>query len=379
MGAGDLNRRTFLGAAAAAVACGRDGLPAPSGPCGEDLPGALFLGTRPFVDEPEKDLEVKSGTGLDARYAVDLEALTADTLVTPIDRFYLRTGAPTDLGDPAGWTVRIGGRVLAERVLAIDELLAQVQPIGVLMFECSGNGDGSRFGLMSAGDFAGVPLSWVLDQVEPADDAALVQITGRDTHPPSTFSTAGASWIYTPEDLAEAWLVTHQDGEPITADHGQPVRLVVPGWYGCTNLKWVEEIRWVTDDEPATSQMIEFASRTHQDGIPELARDYRPAAIEVSAMAVRVEAWELDGEPIFRVIGVVWGGREAPDVLRLWMDDEDLGPVEVCGERDVRTWGLWQAYLPSGVQGTVTLWLTAEGVPARRLDARYYDRRVDLG
>ena len=95
-------------------------------------------------------------------------------------------------------------------------------------------------------------------------------------------------------------------------------------------------------------------------------------------MAVRVEEWTVDGEAVFRVIGVVWGGRAPPTELHLWMDDEDLGPVEMCAERDVATWGLWQATLPTGARGAVTLRLTAVGVPARRLDDRYYDRVVDL-
>lgn len=373
----DVNRRTFLGSAAALAAC--RGASPPDGPCGSDLPGAVFLGLLPFLDEESRALEEKTGTGLDARYNVDLETLGPDTLVLPIERFYLRTGEPLDLGDPADWTVLLTGLVAEERVLVLDELLAQVQPIGVRMFECSGNGSGSRFGLMSAGDFDGVPLAWVLSRVAPLPDAVRIRITGRDTHPASTFSTAGASWIYTPEDLAGAWLVTHQDGAPVTPDHGAPVRLLVPGWYGCTNLKWVEQIAWVDDEAEATSQMLEFAGRTHQDGVPALARDYRPAAMQVSALATRVEVWELDGEQIVRVIGLLWGGARDPDVLRLWMDDEDLGPVTLCAAREPYDWGLWEAFLPPRAGGTVTLRLTAEGVPALRLDTRYYDRRVDLG
>ena len=48
------------------------------------------------------------------------------------------------------------------------------------------------------------------------------------------------------------------------------------------------------DSEPATSQMIEFASRTHQVGPPSLARDYAPAVIELAAAPIRVEQWEVN-------------------------------------------------------------------------------------
>ncbi|MEZ4241810.1 MAG: molybdopterin-dependent oxidoreductase [Myxococcota bacterium] len=364
---------------AAAAACGDRPVDVGNTACGAALARGRFRGTRPLLDGGERELEVPYGSGLNARQIVDLEALDPDGLVIPAERFYLRTGAPLDLQAPDPWQIALTGRVVAPRTLAIDELLAQVEDIGRLHLECSGNADGARFGLMSAGDFAGVPLAWVLSLVAPTDDATAIRITGRDTHPPASQSTLGAAWVFRPEELDEAWLVTHQDGAPIPVDHGAPVRLLVPGWYGCTCAKWVEEIAWVGDDEPATTQMKEFAARTHQDGAPDLARDYAPAEAECSAVAVRVEAWEIDGDEVFRVIGVIWGGRRQPDALRLLMDGRDLGPVQLCEREHARTWGLWETFLPRNARGTVTLRCEADGVPARRLDSRYYARPVDLG
>lgn len=372
------SRRAFLSAVAAAAACGRERPVDVGGICGGDLARGTFLGLCPLLDGGDRPLEEVYGEGLDARRLVDLEALGPETLVQPPERFYLRTAAPAGL-DPDTWEIRLGGRVAEVRTLGIDEILARVEPIGRLHLECSGNSDAGRFGLMSAGDFAGVPLAWILDQVSPNADASAIRVTGRDEHPPSTGSVAGAAWVFRPEELADAWLVTHQDGEPIPADHGRPVRLLVPGWYGCACVKWVEEIAWVGDDEPATSQMREFASRTHQDGAPELARDYAPAETACSAVAVRVEAWEIDGERVLRVVGVVWGGRRQPDALRLLLDGEDLGPVRLCDREHAQTWGLWEAFLPPGASGIVTLRLEADGVPARRLDSGHYARVVDLG
>ena len=59
--------------------------------------------------------------------------------------------------------------------------------------------------------------------------------------------------------------------------------LVVPGWYGCAWIKWVNDVRLTAPDEPATSQMKEFAGRTHQAGRPDLAKDYTPAGIQTAA------------------------------------------------------------------------------------------------
>lgn len=371
-----MHRRTFLCSSAALAACGQKLVPLE---CGEVLLGT-FVGTRPFDDEIARTRPVGTvyGEGLDARQIIDLASLTEDALVTPAEAFYLRTAAPIDLGDPAQWSIDIDGLVEAPVQITIDELLASVVPIGVLHFECSGNGDSASFGLMSAGDFAGVPLSDVLARAAAQPSAVAVRITGRDTHPPSDASDAGASWVFRFEEVVDAWLVTHQDGAPLLVDHGAPVRLIVPGWYGCTNIKWVERITFVSADEPATSQMMEFANRTHQDGVPALARDYVPAAAQCSAVAVRVEEWEVDGHRVFRVFGVTWGGQTRPDALHLWMDDDDLGPVTLCDPGDVATWAWWHAELPHRATGSVTLRLTAVGVPALRLDNRHYARVVDL-
>ena len=45
------------------------------------------------------------------------------------------------------------------------------------------------------------------------------------------------------------------NGAPLTRDHGFPVRLIVPGWYGCSCIKWVDRIELVADEAPATTQM----------------------------------------------------------------------------------------------------------------------------
>jgi hypothetical protein len=132
---------------------------------------------------------------------------------------------------------------------------------------------------------------------------------------------------------AGAFLATHMNGAPLPLDHGAPVRLFVPGWYGCACIKWVNEIRLVGENEPATSQMQEFAARIHQKGVPVLARDYRPATLDQSAMPLRIEKWRLvrDSGLIYRVVGISWGGDRASDRLTLRFNaNEPLAPVKVC-------------------------------------------------
>ncbi len=100
----------------------------------------------------------------------------------------------------------------------------------------------------------------------PLRKATRVLVSGFDDHSqPSRSSVAGASWIFTFEQLeaAGAFLATEMNGKPLSPDHGFPVRLVVPRWYGCACIKWVNEILLVDEEAPVTSQMREFAGRGH--------------------------------------------------------------------------------------------------------------------
>ena len=130
-----------------------------------------------------------------------------------------------------------------------------------------------------------------VSRLKPGADAKGVLVSGRDYREPSADSPSGASWILPLASLERlgAFLAVRMNGEALPVDHGKPVRLVVPGWYGCAWIKWVDEIRLVGEREAATSQMKEFAGRTHQAARHDLAIDYTPPDIQAAAMPVRVE------------------------------------------------------------------------------------------
>ena len=160
------------------------------------------------------------------------------------------------------------------------------------------------------------------------------------------------------------------------------MRLVVPGWYGCSWIKWVDELRLVGADAAATSQMREFAGRTHQDGVPELARDYEAPAIDLAATPVRVEQRRVDGRLEYRVVGIAWGGTEPvgpADPLRL---ARPRGSRSRSARRRPRP--------PPGRSGptagrhcepgtyNIALKCADPSVRTRRLDMSFYTRRVRI-
>jgi DMSO/TMAO reductase YedYZ molybdopterin-dependent catalytic subunit len=349
--------------------------------------GGVLLGTRPLfgVGAPVHPLATMIGTGLDARLLADLSTLSSETLVIPNDRFYIRTAHPDALGSSRRWMLHIGGLVRQPVALSLEDIAREVRDMGTHVLECAGNNNPSHFGLMSAAEWTGIPIAAVLDRARPARGAVRVLISGFDRHPsPSSTSTPGASWIFSVEDLnrANAFLATGMNGAPLPKDHGAPMRLVVPRWYGCACIKWVDEIAFVADDVPATSQMMEFAERTFQDGRPERARDYAPAVMDHAAFPVRVEKWVVGGRLLYRIVGILWGGERPTNALAIRVKaDEPYRRVDFCPlPSSTSTWSLWwHAWRPPS-RGRYDFALTIQDptIRTRRLDIYYYARSVEI-
>ena len=335
-----------------------------AGPLGELVGHVPFRGTGP---EPPFGALV-GGPGLDARMFTDLSDLAPDRLITPTERVFIRTTVPP--------------RLDRQTSIPIADLARDARPMGAHLIECAGNTDPRNYGLMSVAEWDGVPLADAIDRLGAAPGAAAVRVTGLDHDAPSLRSAPGASWIVPLDalDRLGAFLAVRMNGAALPPDHGAPVRLVVPGWYGCAWIKWVNELRLVRADEPATAQMKEFASRTHQAGIPPLARDFAPPAIDLAATPVRIEKRRVAGRLEYRVVGIVWGGDRTVDRLLIrFSAPGPFAPLDVCPRpRTHRTWSLWEYRWRPTEPGIYDIVLKAAdtSIRTRRLDMYFYTRRV---
>ncbi len=383
------NRREFLrvslpGSGALLLGFDRLSAFAPYRNAGNDpFQGGKQVGVLEFTGETKAPLDTIIGTGLDARLYSDLSALTPDQLVTPVEKFYVRTCASEVVDTRKSWKIKMDGLVQEHLNLTSDELQENAKPMGMHLMECSGNTRATQFALLSVADWVGVPISGLLaTRVKPRTDR--VMVSGFDQYPmKSATSIAGADWIFTLEELesAKAFLATEMNGRPLTRDHGAPVRLVVPGWYGCTCIKWVNAIRFVDNDVDATSQMEEFAARTHQQGVPKFAREYRPAIIDQAAMPVRVEKWLVKDRIKYRVIGILWGGSRPIKVLEIRFNpEEDYVRVDTFSQTTNDPWSFWSHVWTPKSPGTylIRLRVTDPVVQTRRLDSGHYVRSVEV-
>jgi DMSO/TMAO reductase YedYZ molybdopterin-dependent catalytic subunit len=352
-------------------------------------PGGRLLRVVPlgrFDGRPAPPLGQLLGAGLDARLFTDVSGLTPETLVTPTDQFFVRTAASTAHAARGSSRIRVNGPRPFD--LTPADLAARSTPAGTHVMECSGNSDPANFGLISAARWSGVPISTLLEQAGAASARSLVRVAGFDDERQRTqTSVPGASWLFSRDDLerAGAFLATGMNDGPLPLDHGFPARLVVPGWYGCVCIKWVTSIDVVGPDERPTAQMQEFGERTHQvgpGGAPTRARDYQPAVMDLAAMPVRVEQWQVGDARLYRVVGVRWGGETRTRALTIrFRHDERYVRVEQALEPPSTTmWALWAHTWRPASPGRyqITLGVADPTIRTRRLDLFFYVREIEV-
>jgi DMSO/TMAO reductase YedYZ molybdopterin-dependent catalytic subunit len=371
----------------------------------------LFVGYLSFHSDDEDSFRQpfyrNSGGGHDARLCIDVASLlTPEGRLTPSDQFFIRTEYPDKLRPPSDWKIKVHGEVKQAQQLSLKSLESFVEPKGPVLLECSGNAPLLKFGLLSVADWAGVPLERVIKIAQPTAKAKAVLIGGFDDDsnlpdrgpPYHTHSWPTCSWVFPIEQLVHfgAFLATRMNGQPLPKNHGAPVRLIIPGWYGCSEVKWVNEIKFVDEQQKATWQMLEFSDRTNQDisrgrqpGFrhpfgPALAKDYRAATIDQAALPVRVEQWNLGGKIVYRIVGITWGGPVRSEKLKIQFTGRKAAspwaPLDFCKAATSNSqYGIWMHTFTPPKKGYYRIHVRLQDTKVnhgRRLQGGEYDRRV---
>jgi len=145
--------------------------------------------------------------------------------------------------DPAAYRLAVGGAVTRPRALAVADLDRGDELTATL--DCTG-------GFHSTQRWRGVRLGRVLDAARPAPAAAHVRVV----------SHTGYRWSFPLAVARRLLLATRVGGEPLSHDHGAPVRLVAPGRRGFQWVKWVERIELHADPDPGAPAATVWSSFT---------------------------------------------------------------------------------------------------------------------
>ena len=188
-------------------------------------------------------------------HGMPLEVLRHD--LTPLGLHYLLVHYDIPVVDPATYRLAVTGCVTNALSLGLDDLRRLPATTRPVTLECAGNGRArldprpvSQPWLLEAvgtAEWTGVPLAALLEQAGVTGEATDVVFTGLDRGVEGGVEQDYARALPLHEATADGVLLAYAvNGQPLPPQHGFPLRLVVPGWYGMTSVKWLREIT-VTD------------------------------------------------------------------------------------------------------------------------------------
>jgi len=238
--------------------------------------------------------------------------------VTPTGMHYLLIHYDIPEVNADEWRLKVEGLVSKPMSLALEEIRRRPARTIAVTMECAGNGRALfaprrisqpwHYEAIATAEWTGTPLRGILEEAGVCPDAAEIVFTGLDR------GVEGGEVQYYQRSLTvseavreEVLLVYEMNGEPLQPQHGYPFRLLVPGWYGMTSVKWLDRIEAVaepfqgyqmarvyrysqTADEPGEAvTLIRVRALMIPPGIPDFLT--RTRLVQAGAVTLTGKAW----------------------------------------------------------------------------------------
>jgi DMSO/TMAO reductase YedYZ molybdopterin-dependent catalytic subunit len=328
----------------------------------------------PFTDVPPEFTGIRAGTEQfpgQNRSAQDLRRL--ESWVTPVEDFFVVAHYGIPQVDPASYRLRIGGRARRSLELTLDQIRARPRVTRTTVFECGGNSARNFQGMVGNSEWTGTPLLPLLEEAGWSDDTREVHFWAADS---GTEELGGAEYQ---QNFARSMsldavrernpvLVYQQNGEPLTIVHGFPLRLIVPGWYGVAQVKWLDRIELSPD-----RLMTRFMAR---DYVTLMGRDVdgRTEWVQTSVTRMRLKASlarvTRQGNR-FRIFGVAYGDGTPLDRVEVSVDGGAWQRATLDRRGDDFAWSFFTLEIPALPAGDHT-------IVARATDAEGRTQPADL-
>lgn len=259
-----------------------------------------------------------------------LEALRYD--ITPTGLHYLLNHFDIPAVDATGWRLEIGGLVSRPLVLTLDEIKRRPAVTLAVTMECAGNGRAllsprpvSQPWLVEAvstAQWTGTALPALLQEAGLSERAVEIVFTGVDQgvqgdelqHYQRSLGLADAM-------RDEVLLAYEMNGRPLEPQHGYPLRLLVPGWYGMASVKWLRSIEAVAEPFQGYQMVGSYRFAQSEDDPGEPVTLIRPRALmtppgipDFLTRARLVRAGEVT------LSGRAWSGRLALSRVEVAVD-----------------------------------------------------------
>jgi DMSO/TMAO reductase YedYZ molybdopterin-dependent catalytic subunit len=285
-------------------------------------------------------------------------------VVMPTAHFYVRNHFPVPALHPSSWRLQVGGLVARPLALSLPQLLSLPSQSMLATLECAGNGrslmrpavagEQWALGAVSTAEWTGVPLDEVLDRAGVLSKAREVVFTGADG--PAHESPDGARFqrslsLGAARD-SSVLLAYAMNGEPLPAEHGYPLRLIVPGWYAVAAVKWLTRIEVIGHAFSGHFQTERYVYEWKRNG--RLLTE--PVQLQrVRALITRPAAGEVVEARRLTVRGLAWSGVAPIARVEVSMDGGAWQPARMLGDPNRHSWQRWELTIAADRPGSTTV------------------------
>lgn len=254
--------------------------------------------------------------------------------LTPADLHFERHHAGIPTIDPARHELLVHGLVERPMVFTLDDLRRFPSETRVHFIECSGNGRASyrapkpemtpqqAAGLTSNTEWTGVPLKAVLAEAGVRREATWMLAEGGD-------ACLLARSVPIEKAMDDAFLAYAQNGEPLRPANGYPLRLILPGWEGNINVKWLRRL-----ELGAEPWMTRWETAKYTDPLPDGTARIFSFDMDATSLITRPAAPQrLSGPGWWEISGLAWSGRGRITKVEVSTDGgRSWAPARVLGE-----------------------------------------------
>lgn len=305
-------------------------------PASLTTPGAPFS---PYGQPSQHERRIMRAVGSNADVPgngvswTPLEAL--EGIITPSGLHFERHHNGVPAIDPRQHRLMIHGLVRQPLTFSLEALQRYPMQSRLLFLECGGNSNagwhaepiqrpvGSFHGLVSCSEWSGVPLAMLLDEAGVDPQAQWAVVEGAD---------AGALNVSVPlAKLREDCLVAlYQNGERLRPEQGYPMRLIVPGWEGILNVKWLRRLHLTAEPAMSRDETAKY-TELQPDGT---ARQFTYVMEAKSVITSPSAMQRLKDKGFYEIKGLAWSGRGrvarvevSADGGKSWTDAQLQDPV----------------------------------------------------
>jgi DMSO/TMAO reductase YedYZ molybdopterin-dependent catalytic subunit len=311
----------------------------------------------PFEDYPENFSLKRPGNFTlpgQATAGIDLREIKAKT--SPLDIFVVTHYNVPEINASA-WRLTVDGLAGRPLTLTLDDLKKRPRVERTVTFECGGNRELVMNRMVGNATWAGCSLKGILDDARPSKEVLEAIFwaadEGKETLRGNEYVMNFARSMSLPDALgSDAILAYEVEGQPLPVIHGYPVRLLVPGWYGVSNVKWLERI-----ELSPRRFMGRFMGRDYVTIMGRQVGDkmeWTETSVTrqlVKSVTARVTRPSSGGAGRFEVLGAAWGDGTPIEKVEVQVNGGGWQPARLDANRNPYSWTFWSLEidpLPSG-------------------------------